>query len=125
MSRRTVGLRFVVAAVLLQGAIALPAAAADPGTNNSAGDLKPADASTPTTAANDSDDRRVTEQIRQAVLPVKSFSELAQRVQIATNQSAVILRGAVRSAEVNKIETLAAQFAGTRQIDNQLTVAGQ
>jgi hyperosmotically inducible periplasmic protein len=125
MFRKAVGLRLVAAAVLLQGAIALPAAAAEPSTNNSAGDLKPADASTPTTAANDSDDRRVTEQIRQALLADKSFSVLAQRVQIATNQSAVILRGAVRSAEVNKIEALAAQFAGTRQIDNQLTVAGQ
>jgi hyperosmotically inducible protein len=126
MFRKAVGLRLVVAAVLLQGAIALPGAAAEPvGTDNSAANLKPADSSTPTVAASDSDDRRVTAQIRQALLADKSFSVLAQHVQIATNQDAVILRGAVGSKELNRIETLAAQYAGSRQIDNQLTVAGQ
>jgi len=126
MFRKAVELRLVLAAVFLQGAIALPGAAAEPvGTDNSAANLKPADSSTPTVAASDSDDRRVTAQIRQALLADKSFSVLAQNVQIATNQDAVILRGAVGSKELNRIETLAAQYAGSRQIDNQLTVAGQ
>ena len=106
--------------------IALPAAAAEPaGTDNSAANLQPADSSTPTAAASDSDDRRVTEQIRQALLADQSISVLAQHVQIATNQDAVILRGAVRSDELDKIEALAGQYAGSRQIDNQLTVADQ
>ena len=126
MFRRAVGLGLVAAAVFLQGAIALPVAAAEPaGSDNSAANLKPADSSTPTVAASDSDDRRITAQIRQALLADKSFSVLAQHVHIATNQDAVILRGAVQSKEVNRIEALAAQFAGSRQIDNQLTVAAQ
>jgi osmotically-inducible protein OsmY len=112
--------------VLLHGAIALPAAAAEPaGTDNSVANLQPADSSTPTAAASDSDDRRVTAQIRQALLADKSFSVLAQHVQIATNQDAVILRGAVQSNELDRIEALAGQYAGSRQIDNQLTVTNQ
>ena len=126
MFRKAGGLRLVAAAVFLQGAIALPAAAAEPvGADNSAANLKPADSSTPTVAASDSDDRRVTGQIRQALLADKSLSVLAQHVQVATNQDAVILQGAVRSKELNRIEALAAQYAGSRQIDNQLTVAAQ
>jgi hyperosmotically inducible periplasmic protein len=119
-------LKLLTAAALLHGAIALPAAAAEPaGTDNSGANLQPADSSTPTAAASDSDDRRVTAQIRQALLADKSFSVLAQHVQIATNQDAVILRGTVQSNELDRIEALAGQYAGSRQIDNQLTVANQ
>jgi len=119
-------LKLVAAAAVLNAAIALPAVAAEPaGTNNSAANVQPADSSTPTAAASDSDDRRVTAQIQQALLADKSISVLAQHVQIATNQDAVILRGAVRSDELDKIEALAGQYAGSRQIDNQLTVAAQ
>jgi osmotically-inducible protein OsmY len=95
-----------------------PTGAGDPG-----GNLKPADSSTPTGPAGDIDGRRITAQILQALLADKSLSVLAQRVQVVTNQDAVILRGAVRSGELDKIEALAAQYAGSRQIDNQLTVA--
>jgi hyperosmotically inducible protein len=121
---RAKGLSLLTAAVVLYGPIALPVSAADaPG--DAAGNLKPADSSTPTGPASDIDDRRVTAQILQALLADKSLSVLAQRVQVVTNQDAVILRGAVRAGELDKIEALAAQFAGSRQIDNQLTVADQ
>ena len=126
MFRKARVFKLVVAATLLHAAIALPAAAAEPvGTDNSAANLQPADSSTPTAAASDSDDRRVTAQIRQALLADKSISVLAQHVQIATNQVAVVLRGAVRSNELDRIEALAGKYAGSRQIDNQLTVAAQ
>jgi hyperosmotically inducible protein len=124
MFRKARVFKLVVAATLLHAAIALPAAAAEPvGTDNSAANLQPADSSTPTAAASDSDDRRVTAQIREALLADKSISVLAQHVQIATNQVAVVLRGAVRSNELDRIEALAGKYAGSRQIDNQLTVA--
>jgi osmotically-inducible protein OsmY len=114
------------ALLLLQGAVALSCAAAEPGTAGSPGaNLKPADSSTPTAPASDSDDQRITAQIKQALLADKSYSVLAQHVQIATNKQAVILKGAVLSEEVDSIEALAARFAGSRQIDNQLTVAAQ
>jgi len=126
MIRKARVLELVAAAAVLNGAIVLPAAAAEPvGTDNSAANLQPADSSTSTAAASDSDDRRVTAQIREALLADKSISVLAQHVQIATNQDAVILRGAVRSNELDRIEALAGQYAGSRQIDNQLTVAKQ
>jgi len=112
--------------VVLCTAIALSVAAAEPpGASDPAGNLKPADSSTPTGPASDIDDRRVTAEILQALLADKSLSVLAQRVQVVTNQDAVILRGAVQSGELDRIEALAAQYAGSRQIDNQLTVADQ
>ena len=121
---RAKGLSLLTAAVVLYGPIALPVSAADaPG--DAAGNLKPADSSTPTGPASDIDDRRVTAEILQALLADKSLSVLAQRVQVVTNQDAVILRGAVQSGELDRIEALAAQYAGSRQIDNQLTVADQ
>jgi len=126
MFARANGLSPVTAAVVLCGAIALRVAAAEPaGPGDPAGKLKPADSSTPTGPASDIDDRRVTAQILQALLADKSLSVLAQRVQVVTNQDAVILRGAVRSDELDKIEALAAQYSGSRQIDNHLTVADQ
>jgi osmotically-inducible protein OsmY len=45
--------------------------------------------------------RRVTAQILRALLANQSFSALARRVQVATTHDAVVLRGAVRSDEVN------------------------
>jgi hyperosmotically inducible periplasmic protein len=126
MSGKPAVLGLAACLLLLQAATTLPAAAAEPPTSTDPSpNLKPADSSTPTVAARDSDDLRITAQIRQALLADKSFSLLAQRVQIATNQDAVILRGAVLSNELNRIESLAAQYAGSRQIDNQLTVAAQ
>jgi osmotically-inducible protein OsmY len=82
----------------------------------------PEDANIPTTAADDSDDLRVTAQIRSALLADGSLSDLAHKVRIATNQQAVILRGAVKAGEKDQIESLAGQFAGTRQVIDQLTV---
>jgi osmotically-inducible protein OsmY len=98
-----------------------PSLAAEPVTGPSA-DVQPQDSSTPTTAAHDVDDLRVTEQIRQALLADTTLSSLARRVGIATNPEAVILRGSVQPAEKERIDALAQQFAGARQIDDQLMV---
>jgi osmotically-inducible protein OsmY len=43
-------------------------------------------------------------------------------VQVATNSDAVILRGVVEPTEKDRVNTLAQQFAGARQIMDELTV---
>jgi osmotically-inducible protein OsmY len=88
-------------------------------------DPQPEDASTPTGAARDSDDMRVTAQIRLALMQDSTFSNLARRIRIDTNQQAVILRGTVMPEEMDRLEQLAQRYAGSRQIDNQLTVKPQ
>ena len=116
--------RWVAAALLLASA-ALPAAEpgiADNSASNRAANLVPADAGVPTAAATDVDDARVTAQIRSALAGDKSLSVLAHQVTIATNQQAVVLRGSVEADEKDRIESLAALYAGTRQVVDQLLV---
>jgi hypothetical protein len=129
MRAKFIAVRLVAAAVMFAGAIAMPtlAGAAEPSVpdnspSDSAPNLLPADASTPTTAASDIDDVRVTAQIRSALTGDKSLSALARSVTIATNQQAVILRGLVKPDEKDRVEALASQYAGTRQVLDQLLV---
>jgi osmotically-inducible protein OsmY len=86
------------------------------------GDLHPQDAGVPTGRSSVSDDLAVTTQIRGALAADTSLSTAARQIQVVTNAEAVILRGAVRTQEPDKIETEVRQYAGTRQIVNQLTV---
>jgi osmotically-inducible protein OsmY len=111
-----------VAAAIFSAAIGLPVLAADSSASNSAATLAPADANTPTAPSSDLDDTRVTAQIHAALAADRSLSPLAQNVTIATNKQAVVLRGSVLSQEKDRIESLAAQFAGTRQVVDQLLV---
>jgi osmotically-inducible protein OsmY len=127
MTGRFFPLEVAVAAVLLPGAMAMPAIAADPAipdtsSSNVAPNIVPGDASTPTAPAHDVDDAQVTAQIRSALASDPSMSKQARDVSIATNQQAVVLRGSVHPAEKDRIVTLAGQYAGTRQIIDQLLI---
>jgi osmotically-inducible protein OsmY len=120
-------LEMVAAAVLLPGAMTIPAIAGEPVIpNNVASDaappMKPADATTPTTPANDVDDLKVTAQIKVALARDTSLSPQAHEISVATNQQAVILRGSVTSADKDRINTLAGQYAGARQVIDELLV---
>jgi osmotically-inducible protein OsmY len=112
----------VAASVLLPGALSTPAFSLEPQTAVNTTDKLPEDASTPVRAATDIEDVRVTEQIRGALRADSSLSEEAKNVAVAANPQAIILRGTVSSSDVDRIETLAEQFAGARQVDSQLTV---
>jgi hypothetical protein len=117
----------VVVAVLLPGAMAMPAMAAAPAIadnspSDSAPNLLPGDANTPTAPASDIEDARVTAQIRGAIAADKSLSDLAHNVSISTNPQAVILRGSVKAGEKDRVEALASQLAGTRQVLDQLLI---
>jgi hypothetical protein len=97
------------------------AAAAEPPAGS--GDLHPQDATTSVHASGATDDMAVTQQIRQALESDSSLSTSAKHIEIATNSDAVVLRGAVRAQEPDRIESTAQQYAGIRQVINQLTVA--
>ncbi|HEY3731226.1 MAG TPA: BON domain-containing protein [Steroidobacteraceae bacterium] len=127
MHGKVLVLRVAAAAVLLPGAMDVPAISGEPpipdnSSANVAAPVVPEDANTPVAAANDVDDRRVTAQIRAALASDKSLSPQARNVTIAANPQAVVLRGSVGSAERDRIATLAGQYAGSRQVINQLLV---
>ncbi|HEY4972726.1 MAG TPA: BON domain-containing protein [Steroidobacteraceae bacterium] len=117
----------VMMAAVLAGAMPGPAAAAAPAiADNSASDaapnVLPGDGNTPTGAASDIEDARVTAAIHGALAADKSLSELAHHVSISTNAQAVVLRGSVQPGEKDRVEAVASQLAGTRQVVDQLLV---
>jgi hyperosmotically inducible protein len=117
----------VVAVAVLTGvmpmvALAAPPTVPDNSASNAAPNVVPGDANTPTAPANDVDDARVTAQIRVALAADKSLSESAHNVSISTNPQAVILRGSVNPGEKDRVEAVASQLAGTRQVLDQLLV---
>jgi hypothetical protein len=68
-------------------------------------------------------DRKITQQIRQAVVKDGSLSFTAKNVKIITINSKVTLRGPVKSeAERSSIEAAAKNVAGVAQVDNQLEI---
>jgi osmotically-inducible protein OsmY len=68
-------------------------------------------------------DRKLTQQIRQAVMKDKSLSFTAKNVKIITLNGKVTLRGPVNNErERSAIEAAAKQIAGAREVDNQLEI---
>jgi len=68
-------------------------------------------------------DRKITQQIRQAVMKDGSLSFNAKNVKIITVNGKVTLRGPVKTAaERTAIEAAAKSAAGVNQVDNQLEV---
>ena len=68
-------------------------------------------------------DRKITQQIRQAVMKDGSLSFNAKNVKIITVNGKVTLRGPVKTAaERSAIDAAAKSAAGANQVDNQLEV---
>jgi len=69
-------------------------------------------------------DRRITQEIRQAVVDDGSLSTTATNVKIITKDGVVTLRGPVKSSgEKAKIAALAQRISGVTNVDNQLEIA--
>lgn len=81
---------------------------------------------TPPTASDQSEneaDRKITQQIRQAVTKDDSLSISAQNVKIVTQDGKVTLRGEVKSdSEKQKIADKAKKVSGVKNVDNLITV---
>ncbi|HEX2228444.1 MAG TPA: BON domain-containing protein [Candidatus Binatia bacterium] len=68
-------------------------------------------------------DRKITQQIRQAVTKDDSLSTSAQNVTIVTQDGKVTLRGTVNSdSEKQKIAEKAKQVSGVKNVENLITV---
>jgi hypothetical protein len=71
----------------------------------------------------DSADRRITKEIRHAVVKNKALSGYAHNVKIITIRDVVTLRGPVRTEqEKMTIETMARAEPGVAQVVNELTI---
>jgi hyperosmotically inducible periplasmic protein len=69
-------------------------------------------------------DRKITQQIRQAVTKDDSLSTSAQNVKIITQDGKVTLRGTVKNEnEKQKIGEMAKKASGVRNVENLLTVS--
>jgi len=69
-------------------------------------------------------DRKLTQQIRRAIVKDKSLSTDAHNVKIITQNGAVTLKGAVKSdQEKQAIESKATEIAGSGKVTNELQVA--
>ena len=85
-----------------------------------------ADLATPTDQSNSPDALRVTANIRKAVIADKTLSTSAHNVKIMTSGNTVTLRGPVATAEEKeRVAALARQYAGSRDLLDQLTVKEQ
>jgi hyperosmotically inducible periplasmic protein len=82
---------------------------------------------TPPTASDQSEneaDRKITQQIRQAVTKDDSLSTSAQNVKIITQDGKVTLRGTVKNdTEKKKIGEMAKKASGVKNVENLLTVS--
>lgn len=116
--------RLLAAAVLLPAVFSGSASAAEPVTAVNSTNIVPGDANVPTTPSQTSDDIRVTQQIRDALVSDGTIApDIKHLVTIATNGQAVVLRGALPTTnDINRVEALAQQYAGSRQVINELTL---
>ncbi|HKO94063.1 MAG TPA: BON domain-containing protein [Polyangiaceae bacterium] len=71
-------------------------------------------------------DRRVTQEIRKAVVDDDSLSMTAKNVKIITKDGVVTLRGPVKSSEEkSQIAVVAHRVSGVMRVDNQLEIANK
>ena len=68
-------------------------------------------------------DRKIIQDVRQALTSDDSLSTSAQNVTVVSSNGTVTLRGSVKdSTEKQKIAEKAMQVAGVSKVDNQITV---
>ena len=72
---------------------------------------------------NNETDRKIVQDVRQALTSDDSLSTSAQNVTVVASNGTVTLRGSVKdSSEKQKIADKATQVAGVSNVDNQITV---
>jgi hyperosmotically inducible protein len=72
---------------------------------------------------NNETDRKIVQDVRQALTSDDSLSTSAQNVTVVASNGTVTLRGSVKdSSEKQKVADKATQVAGVSNVDNQLTV---
>ena len=105
--------------------LALSAVAQETKPDNSAKNERDRSGETETSGdqSNNSEDTKITADVRRAIVKDSSLTMTAKNIKIITAGGVVTLRGPVKSAEEKtKIEQLAAASAGGAKIDNQLEI---
>jgi len=78
---------------------------------------------TPTDQSESEADRKISQNIRQAITADDSLSTNGKNVKIITNDGTVTLRGPVKNdQEKSTIAAKAQQIAGVKNVDNQLEI---
>jgi hyperosmotically inducible protein len=106
-------------------ALNVPASAADERADNTGKNERDRGGSNPTAGdqGGSEADRRVTQQIRKAVVDDSKLSAVAKNVKIITSEGVVTLRGPVKtSQEKSQIAAIAQRVDGVKRVDNQLEI---
>jgi hyperosmotically inducible protein len=106
-------------------ALNVPASAADERADNTGKNERDRGGSTATPGdqGGSEADRRVTQQIRKAVVDDSKLSAAAKNVKIITAEGVVTLRGPVKtSQEKSQIAAIAQRVDGVKRVDNQLEI---
>lgn len=117
---------FVIGAFAL--AFATQATGGSPDADNTARNARDREASTltPTDQGESAADRKITQEVRQAVVAHDDLSMNAKNAKIITRDGVVTLRGPVKSpAEKTRIGALAAKAPGVKRVDNQLEIENE
>jgi osmotically-inducible protein OsmY len=81
---------------------------------------------TPTEQGESASDRKITQEVRQAVVAHDDLSMNAKNAKIITRDGVVTLRGPVKSpAEKTQLGALAAKAPGVKRVDNQLEIENE
>jgi hyperosmotically inducible periplasmic protein len=113
---------YIIALVLCASATGV---CADPAADNTGKNQRDRSGQNPTSQdqSNNADDLKVTQAIRRAIVKDSNLSSNAKNVKIITGGGKVTLRGPVNSTEEKeKVEKVATDASGNRQVDNQLEV---
>ena len=122
-TKRPLGVALLVAAVCLGNLPGICWAQAADNTSINKRDNSPK-ALTADQQAETPQDRKLTQQIRRALVKDKSLSTYAHNVKIVAVGGMVTLKGPVRSAEEKQaVQEIAAQIAGSEKIKNEMDIA--
>jgi hyperosmotically inducible periplasmic protein len=106
-------------------ALNVPASAADERADNTGKNERDRSGSsaTPGDQGGTEADRRVTQQVRKAVVDDSKLSAAAKNVKIITADGVVTLRGPVKTTEEkSEIAAIAQRVEGVKRVDNQLEI---
>jgi len=106
-------------------ALNVPASASDERADNTGKNERDRSGSsaTPGDQGGSEADRRVTQQVRKAVVDDSKLSTAAKNVKIITADGVVTLRGPVKtSQEKSQIAAIAQRIEGVKRVDNQLEI---
>jgi hyperosmotically inducible protein len=113
----------LIASLFLLLAVAACSKSDNSQSSSSSTDQTASNAPTASDQPNNETDRKIVQDVRQALTSDDSLSTSAKNVTVVASNGTVTLRGNVKdSSEKQKIADKATQVAGVSNVDNQITV---